>query len=176
MTIDTPTENRTTCTSDDSAPKLHLTNWPEIIPTDTKSTTQKLKPTDSKLIKRNQDTRTKHLNAKLESLETQDNAPGDAKMLSFAKTLRHSANFAPTQWHAGATMNRRPTSLANTFIDNYTENKRPGKHTTNIDSDVTNTLTRFSSTPPSSPISPTDPDEICDYMKKTKKLQSTWNR
>ncbi|GFU63043.1 hypothetical protein TNCV_4186591 [Trichonephila clavipes] len=66
--------------------------------------------------------------------------------------------------------------IANTFIDNYTENKRPGKHTTNIDSDVTNTLTRFFSTPPSSPISPTDPDEICDYMKKTKKLQSTWNR
>ncbi|GFU36921.1 hypothetical protein TNCV_2670951 [Trichonephila clavipes] len=58
--------------------------------------------------------------------------------------------------------------IANTFIDNYTENKRPGKHTTNIDSDVTNTLTRFFSTPISSPISPTDPEEICDYMKKLK--------
>ncbi|GFU30853.1 probable RNA-directed DNA polymerase from transposon BS [Trichonephila clavipes] len=58
--------------------------------------------------------------------------------------------------------------IANTFIDNYTENKRPGKHTTNIDSDVTNTLTRFFSTPLSSPISPTDPDEICEYMKKLK--------
>ncbi|GFT97056.1 hypothetical protein TNCV_176901 [Trichonephila clavipes] len=26
--------------------------------------------------------------------------------------------------------------IANTLIDNYTENKRPGKHTTNIDSDI----------------------------------------
>ncbi|GFU02342.1 hypothetical protein TNCV_1238411 [Trichonephila clavipes] len=44
--------------------------------------------------------------------------------------------------------------IANTFIDNYTENKRPGNHTTNIDSDVTNTLTRFFSTLLSSPILP----------------------
>ncbi|GFT71697.1 hypothetical protein TNCV_1081651 [Trichonephila clavipes] len=57
--------------------------------------------------------------------------------------------------------------IANTFIDNYTENKRPGNHTTNIDCDVTNTITRFFSAPLSS-ISPTDPDEICDYVKKLK--------
>ncbi|GFX83865.1 hypothetical protein TNCV_2546561 [Trichonephila clavipes] len=44
--------------------------------------------------------------------------------------------------------------IVNTFVDNYTENKRPGNYTTNIDSDVTNTLTRFFSTPLSSPIPP----------------------
>ncbi|GFV02784.1 hypothetical protein TNCV_837801 [Trichonephila clavipes] len=36
--------------------------------------------------------------------------------------------------------------IANTFVDNYTENKRPENYT-NIDSDVTNTLTNFFSTP-----------------------------
>ncbi|GFS69152.1 hypothetical protein TNCV_4010111 [Trichonephila clavipes] len=37
--------------------------------------------------------------------------------------------------------------IANTFVDNYTENKRPENYTNNIDSDVTNTLTNFFSTP-----------------------------
>ncbi|GFT18624.1 probable RNA-directed DNA polymerase from transposon BS [Trichonephila clavipes] len=70
---------------------------------------------------------------------------------------------AQNSWHSATTHIAKQQKT-----NNYTENKRPGKHTTNIDSDVTNTLTRFFSTPPSSPISPTDPDEICDYMKKLK--------
>ncbi|GFX13806.1 hypothetical protein TNCV_3421181 [Trichonephila clavipes] len=41
--------------------------------------------------------------------------------------------------------------IANTFVD--TENKRPENYTT-IDSDVTNTLTNFFSTPPRTPIPP----------------------
>ncbi|GFV06220.1 hypothetical protein TNCV_3781671 [Trichonephila clavipes] len=43
--------------------------------------------------------------------------------------------------------------VANTFVDNYTESKRPENYP-NIDSDVTNTLTNFFSTPPRSPIPP----------------------
>ncbi|GFX94030.1 hypothetical protein TNCV_3413921 [Trichonephila clavipes] len=54
--------------------------------------------------------------------------------------------------------------IANTFVENYTENKRPENYT-NIYSDVTNTLTNFFSSPPHTPI-PTNPDEICEYVKK----------
>ncbi|GFX52901.1 probable RNA-directed DNA polymerase from transposon BS [Trichonephila clavipes] len=56
--------------------------------------------------------------------------------------------------------------IANTFVDNYTENKP--ENYTNIDSDVTNTLTNFFSTPPRTPIPFTNPDEICEYVKKLK--------
>ncbi|GFX65941.1 probable RNA-directed DNA polymerase from transposon BS [Trichonephila clavipes] len=76
----------------------------------------------------------------------------------------------PTKFLTGIASNdeQKGNLIANTFVDNYTENKRPGNHATNIDSDVTNTLTRFFSTPLTSPIPPTDPDEICDYVKKLK--------
>ncbi|GFX72007.1 hypothetical protein TNCV_3331111 [Trichonephila clavipes] len=62
--------------------------------------------------------------------------------------------------------------IANTFVDNYTENKRPENYT-NIDSDVTNTLTNFFSTPPRTPIPFTNPDEICEYVKKVKELEGS---
>ncbi|GFU12820.1 probable RNA-directed DNA polymerase from transposon BS [Trichonephila clavipes] len=105
-------------------------------------------------------------NAKLESLETQDNS-----LWQMQKYFRKKRSDIPnlTGPNGIASNDEQKANLiANTFIDNYTENKRPWKHTTNIDSDVTNTLTRFFSTPLSSPISPTDPDEICEYVKKLK--------
>ncbi|GFW84556.1 probable RNA-directed DNA polymerase from transposon X-element [Trichonephila clavipes] len=105
-------------------------------------------------------------NAKLESLETQDNS-----LWHMQKYFRKKRSDIPnlTGPNGIASNDEQKANLiANTLIDNYTENKRPGKHTTNIDSDVTNTLTRFFSTPLSSFISPTDPDEICEYMKKLK--------
>ncbi|GFW47041.1 probable RNA-directed DNA polymerase from transposon BS [Trichonephila clavipes] len=105
-------------------------------------------------------------NAKLESLETQDNS-----LWHMQKYFRKKRSDIPnlTGPNGIASNDEQKANLiANTLIDNYTENKRPGKHTTNIDSDVTNTLKRFFTTPLSSPISPTDPDEICEYMKKQK--------
>ncbi|GFX08149.1 nucleic-acid-binding protein from transposon X-element [Trichonephila clavipes] len=105
-------------------------------------------------------------NAKLESLETQDNSLW--RMQKYFRKKRSDIPNLTGPNGIASNDEQKANLIANTFIDNYTENKRPGKHTTNIDSDVTNTLTRFFSTPPSSPISPTDPDEICDYMKKLK--------
>ncbi|GFU90862.1 probable RNA-directed DNA polymerase from transposon X-element [Trichonephila clavipes] len=105
-------------------------------------------------------------NAKLESLETQDNSLW--RMQKYFRKKRSDIPNLTGPNGIASNDEQKANLIANTFIDNYTENKRPGKHTTNIDSDVTNTLTRFFSTPPSSPISPTDPDEICDYLKKLK--------
>ncbi|GFT97095.1 probable RNA-directed DNA polymerase from transposon BS [Trichonephila clavipes] len=60
--------------------------------------------------------------------------------------------------------------IANTFVDNYTENKRPENYTNSIASDFTNTLTNFFSTPPRTPIPlPHQPERnLCEYVKKLK--------
>ncbi|GFX03190.1 hypothetical protein TNCV_1700741 [Trichonephila clavipes] len=50
--------------------------------------------------------------------------------------------------------------IASTFEDNYTENKIPDDFKNNIDSVVPNTLEKFFSYPPPTPIPPTNPDEI----------------
>ncbi|GFU72284.1 probable RNA-directed DNA polymerase from transposon BS [Trichonephila clavipes] len=67
-----------------------------------------------------------------------------------------------------STDEQKANLIANTFTDNYTENKRPGNYTTNIDSDVTNTIRNFFSTPPSTPTPPTNPVEISDYVRTLK--------
>ncbi|GFW51195.1 uncharacterized protein TNCV_3594771 [Trichonephila clavipes] len=65
-------------------------------------------------------------------------------------------------------MIRRPTILALALKNNFSENKRPGDGNHPIDKDITNALENFFANPPSTPISPTDPDEILNYIKTLK--------
>ncbi|GFW32979.1 hypothetical protein TNCV_1939031 [Trichonephila clavipes] len=58
--------------------------------------------------------------------------------------------------------------LAITLKNNFSENKRPGDGSHPIDKDITNTLENFFDNHPSIPISPTDPDEILNYIKTLK--------
>ncbi|GFU96620.1 probable RNA-directed DNA polymerase from transposon X-element [Trichonephila clavipes] len=79
-------------------------------------------------------------NNKLESLNTRDNSLDDQK-----------ANI-----------------LASTLQNNFSENKRPGDGRHPIDQEITNTLNNFFDNHPLIPISPTEPDEILNYIKSLK--------
>ncbi|GFW58230.1 hypothetical protein TNCV_2634041 [Trichonephila clavipes] len=76
-------------------------------------------------------------NAKLNALETQDN--------SLWHTQKHfrknRSNIPNLNCSSGIASNdeEKANLIANTFVDNYTENKRPENFQTNIGSDVTNT-------------------------------------
>ncbi|GFY15706.1 hypothetical protein TNCV_1283511 [Trichonephila clavipes] len=54
--------------------------------------------------------------------------------------------------------------LAITLKDNFTENERPNGDYP-IDNTITTTLENFFSHPPPLPITPTDPDEVLNYIK-----------
>ncbi|GFU84096.1 probable RNA-directed DNA polymerase from transposon BS [Trichonephila clavipes] len=103
---------------------------------------------------------------KLASLETQDNS-----LWQMQKHFRKKRSNIPdltSPTGIASTDEQKANLIANTFIDNYTENKRPENYTTNIDSDVTNAIRNFFSTPPSTPTPPTNPVEICDYVRTLK--------
>ncbi|GFV94215.1 probable RNA-directed DNA polymerase from transposon X-element [Trichonephila clavipes] len=98
---------------------------------------------------------------KLASLEPQDNSLWQMQK-HFRKKRSNIPNLTSPSGIA-STDEQKANLIANTFIDNYTENKRPGNFTTNIDSDVTNTIRNFFATPPSAPTPrPTNPVEISD--------------
>ncbi|GFW26973.1 probable RNA-directed DNA polymerase from transposon BS [Trichonephila clavipes] len=82
------------------------------------------------------------------------------KTRSIIPSLKHASGIATSD-------DQKSNVLANSFKTNYTENKRPDNFT-NIDSDVTTTLKKFFSYPPSTPLAPTDPDEIINYIKNLK--------
>ncbi|GFT16586.1 putative RNA-directed DNA polymerase from transposon X-element [Trichonephila clavipes] len=93
--------------------------------------------------------------AKLASLETKDNSLWRMQK-HFRKKRSNIPN--PTSSSGIASNDEQNANLiANTFVDNYTENKRPENNTNNIDSDVTNTLTNFFSTPTPHTHSPHQP-------------------
>ncbi|GFV45909.1 hypothetical protein TNCV_2322671 [Trichonephila clavipes] len=114
-------------------------------------------------------------NTKYTSLNTQDNS-----LWHTQKCFRKKRSTIPNlNYSSGIASNddQKANLIANTFEDNYTENKRPEKFSTNIDSDVTNTLENFLSTPPHTSIPPTDPVEICSYIKRLKNSKApvhTW--
>ncbi|GFV64429.1 hypothetical protein TNCV_955871 [Trichonephila clavipes] len=86
---------------------------------------------------------------KLASLETQDNSLWQMQK-HFRKKRSNIPNLtSPTD--IASNDEQKANLIANTFIDNYTENKRPENYTTNIDSHVTNTLRNSFSTPPIPP-------------------------
>ncbi|GFU02273.1 uncharacterized protein TNCV_2921661 [Trichonephila clavipes] len=86
---------------------------------------------------------------KLASLEPQDNSLWQMQK-HFRKKRSNIPNLTSPSGIA-STDEQKANLIANTFIDNYTENKRPGNFTTNIDSDVTNTIRNFFATPPTTP-------------------------
>ncbi|GFW46957.1 RNA-directed DNA polymerase from mobile element jockey [Trichonephila clavipes] len=75
---------------------------------------------------------------KLASLETQNNSLWQMQK-HFRKKRSNIPNLTSSNGIA-STDEQKANLIANTFIDNYTENKRQGNYTTNIDSDVTNTI------------------------------------
>ncbi|GFU77650.1 RNA-directed DNA polymerase from mobile element jockey [Trichonephila clavipes] len=65
--------------------------------------------------------------------------------------------------------------LAITLKDNFTENERPnGEYP--IDNTITTTLENFFSHPPPLPITPTDPDEVLNYIKTLSNNKAPVNR
>ncbi|GFY33613.1 RNA-directed DNA polymerase from mobile element jockey [Trichonephila clavipes] len=95
----------------------------------------------------------------LGTLNTQDNS-----LWHTQKSFRKKRSPIPNlNCSSGIASNddQKPNLIANIFEDTYTANKRPENFSTNRDSDVTNTLENFLSTPTHTPILPTDPVEIC---------------
>ncbi|GFX26152.1 probable RNA-directed DNA polymerase from transposon X-element [Trichonephila clavipes] len=82
---------------------------------------------------------------KLASLEPQDNSLWQMQK-HFRKKRSNIPNLTSPSGIA-STDEQKANLIANTFTDNFTENKRPGNYTTNIDSDVTNTIMTFSPLP-----------------------------
>ncbi|GFU29433.1 hypothetical protein TNCV_418701 [Trichonephila clavipes] len=84
-------------------------------------------------------------NTKYASLNTQDNS-----LRHTQKCFRKKRSTIPNlNYSFGIASNddQKANLIANTFEDNYTENKRPENFSTNIDSEVTNTLENFLSSP-----------------------------
>ncbi|GFX64561.1 probable RNA-directed DNA polymerase from transposon X-element [Trichonephila clavipes] len=78
---------------------------------------------------------------KLASLEPQDNS-----LWQMQKLLRKKRSNIPnlnSSSGIASTDEQKANLIANAFTDNFTENKRPENYITNIDSDVTNTITSF---------------------------------
>ncbi|GFY08641.1 hypothetical protein TNCV_810741 [Trichonephila clavipes] len=101
---------------------------------------------------------------KLASLETQDNSLWQMQK-HFRKKRSNIPNLtSPT----GVASNdeQKAHLIANTFIDNYTENKRPENYTTNIDSDVTNTLRNFFPLPHALPFPPLTRSKSATTLKR----------
>ncbi|GFY15022.1 hypothetical protein TNCV_4492751 [Trichonephila clavipes] len=99
-------------------------------------------------------------NAKLTALNTQNlaNTKILTQKLSNIPNLNSSSGIASKD-------EQKANLITNTFEDNYMENKRPDDFKHNIDSNVTNTLEKLFSYPPPTPILPTNPEEICSYIK-----------
>ncbi|GFV54382.1 probable RNA-directed DNA polymerase from transposon X-element [Trichonephila clavipes] len=105
-------------------------------------------------------------NNKLESLNTRDNS-----LWRCQKFLRNKRSNIPSLSSSSGVANsdeQKANILAITLKDNFSENKRPGDSNHPIDNGITNTLENFFDNHPSIPISPTDPDEILNYIKTLK--------
>ncbi|GFV06107.1 RNA-directed DNA polymerase from mobile element jockey [Trichonephila clavipes] len=105
-------------------------------------------------------------NNKLESLNTRDNS-----LWQCQKFLRKKRSNIPSLSSSSGVANsddQKANILAITLNNNFSENKRPGDSNHPIDKEITNTLEKFFDNHPSIPISPTDPDEILNYIKTLK--------
>ncbi|GFU58473.1 RNA-directed DNA polymerase from mobile element jockey [Trichonephila clavipes] len=105
-------------------------------------------------------------NNKLESLNTRDNS-----LWQCQKFLRKKRSNIPSLSNSSGVANsdeQKANILAITLKNNFSENKRPGDSNHPIDKEITNTLENFFDNHPSIPISPTDPDEILNYIKTLK--------
>ncbi|GFT88083.1 RNA-directed DNA polymerase from mobile element jockey [Trichonephila clavipes] len=105
-------------------------------------------------------------NNKLESLNTHDNS-----LWQCQKSFRKKRSNIPSLSSSSGVANsdeQKANILAINLKNNFSENKRPGDGNHPIDKDITNTLENFFDNHPSIPISPTDPDEILNYIKTLK--------
>ncbi|GFV84943.1 probable RNA-directed DNA polymerase from transposon X-element [Trichonephila clavipes] len=105
-------------------------------------------------------------NNKLESLNTRDNS-----LWQCQKFLRKKRSNIPSLSSSSGVANsdeQKANILAITLKNNFSENKRPGDSNHPIDKEITNTLEKFFDNHPSIAISPTDPDEILNYIKTLK--------
>ncbi|GFU31243.1 probable RNA-directed DNA polymerase from transposon X-element [Trichonephila clavipes] len=103
---------------------------------------------------------------RLKALNTQDNS-----IWQIQKNFRRSKSSIPTLTHTSGIAtsdDQKANALANSFKSNYTENKRPDNCTNNIDSDVTLTLENFFANPPTTPLVPTNTDEVINSIKNLK--------
>ncbi|GFX52860.1 probable RNA-directed DNA polymerase from transposon X-element [Trichonephila clavipes] len=103
---------------------------------------------------------------RLKALNTHDNS-----IWQIQKNCRRSKSSIPTLTHTtgiATSDDQKANALANSFKSNYTENKRPDNCTNNIDSDVTLTLENFFANPPTTPLVPTNTDEVINYIKNLK--------
>ncbi|GFV94754.1 hypothetical protein TNCV_3864771 [Trichonephila clavipes] len=85
-------------------------------------------------------------NTKFASLNTQDNS-----LWCTQKYIRKTRSAIPNLNSSSGIANndeQKANLIANSFEDNYTENKRPGSFKTNIDSDVYSTLENFFASAP----------------------------
>ncbi|GFV05263.1 RNA-directed DNA polymerase from mobile element jockey [Trichonephila clavipes] len=100
-----------------------------------------------------------------------NNSIGGCQLKTFVDTLDLSIAFPDTPTSSSGVANsdeQKANILAITLKNNFSENKRPGDSNHPIDKEITNTLEKFFDNHPSIPISPTDPDEILNYIKTLK--------
>ncbi|GFW58649.1 hypothetical protein TNCV_1579811 [Trichonephila clavipes] len=100
-----------------------------------------------------------------------NNSIRGCQLKTFVDTLDLSIAFpdTPTSYSGVANSDEQKANiLAITLKNNISENKRPGDSNHPIDKEITNTLEKFFDNHPSIPISPTDPDEILNYIKTLK--------
>ncbi|GFU33560.1 probable RNA-directed DNA polymerase from transposon X-element [Trichonephila clavipes] len=103
---------------------------------------------------------------KLESLNTRDNS-----LWQCQKFFRKKRPNIPSLSSSSGVANsdeQKANILALTLKENFAENKRPGDGSHSIDKEITNTLENFFSTPTSLLLPPTDPVEICEYIRRLK--------
>ncbi|GFU78379.1 hypothetical protein TNCV_4688931 [Trichonephila clavipes] len=100
-----------------------------------------------------------------------NNSIRGCQLKTFVDTLDLSIAFPDTPTSSSGVANsdeQKANILAITLKNNFSENKRPGDSNHPIDKEITNTLEKFFDNHPSIPISPTDPDEILNYIKTLK--------
>ncbi|GFT59601.1 RNA-directed DNA polymerase from mobile element jockey [Trichonephila clavipes] len=105
-------------------------------------------------------------NNKLESLNTRDNS-----LWQCQRFFRKKRSNIPSLTSSSGVANsdeQKANILASTLQNNFSENKRPGDGRHPIDQEITNTLNNFFDNHPLIPISPTEPDEILNYIKSLK--------
>ncbi|GFY13335.1 probable RNA-directed DNA polymerase from transposon X-element [Trichonephila clavipes] len=103
---------------------------------------------------------------KLESLNARDNSLWHCQKL-FRKNRPNIPSLSTSSGVANSD-DQKANILAITLKDNFAENKRPGNGSHPIDKEITKTLENFFSSPPTLPLTPTDPTEICEYIRRLK--------
>ncbi|GFU95623.1 probable RNA-directed DNA polymerase from transposon X-element [Trichonephila clavipes] len=103
---------------------------------------------------------------KLESLNARDNSLWHCQKL-FRKNRPNIPSLSTSSGVANSD-DQKANILAITLKDNFAENKRPGNGSHPIDKEITKTLENFFSSPPTLPLTPTDPNEICEYIRRLK--------